>query len=83
MWYDLAWQDVVISLGGYIFLIALIPSILSKDKPARSTSILSGGVLLVFAFTYATLDLWSSMISTSLLSVGWLFLGWQKHRQKN
>lgn len=76
----MAWQDIVLSLGGYIFIIALIPSVLSSDKPALSSSLLTGAILGVFAVVYATLDLWSSAISTSLLALTWLVLAWQKWR---
>lgn len=75
------WQDIVISVGGYIFLAALVPSIIGKDKPAISTSITTGSVLLAFAFAYSTLSLWSSVFSTLLMSFAWFFLGWQKYRE--
>lgn len=75
------WQDIVLSIGGYIFIAALIPSILSDDKPALSSSLFTGSILSVFAVVYGTLGLWSSAISTALLALTWLFLGWQKWRR--
>ena len=72
------WQDIVLSAGSWLFAIALIPSVLSKDKPALSSSLMTGGVLLVFAVTYMTLSLWSASVSTLLVSGMWLTLAIQK-----
>jgi hypothetical protein len=52
------WQDIVISAGALILALALWPSILSKDKPALWTSLVTGAVLFVFALTYGSLSLW-------------------------
>ena len=57
----MVWQDIVLSVGAWIFFIALIPSIKSRDKPAIMTSLPTGIVLVIFALTYATLGLWLSM----------------------
>ena len=75
----MSWQDIIIAVGQWIFLIALLPSIVSKNKPALSTSILTGTVLGVFAFTYATLGFWTSTISTILVSGAWITLAVQKY----
>ena len=78
----IAWQDVVISIGQWLFFLALLPSVFSNDKPALSTSIMTGGTLMVFAVTYVTLDLWVSTFSTLLVASTWFFLSWQKYQQK-
>lgn len=75
------WQDIVLSVGGYIFILALLPSILGDDKPALSSSLMTGSILGVFAAVYASLGLTSSAISTALLALAWLFLAWQKWRR--
>ena len=72
------WQDIVLSIGQWIFVIALLPSVFGKDKPALSSSLLTGGVLALFAFVYSTLGLWSSVLATSAVSLTWLILAWQK-----
>lgn len=83
----MTWQDMVIAAGQWIFLLALLPSILGKDKPAFATSILTAVILVVFAVTYATLALWVSTVTTLLVSGAWLTLAVQKHgmnrREKN
>ncbi len=76
----MAWQDIIIAAGQWVFLLALLPSIFGKDKPALATSILTGVVLAVLAFTYSTLSLWVSTISGILVSSGWFTLAVQKHR---
>lgn len=76
----MAWQDIIIAAGQWVFLLALLPSIFGKDKPALATSIATSGVLAVLAFTYSTLSLWVSTISGILVSVAWFILAVQKHK---
>ena len=78
----MTWQDIVLSVGSWIFIIALVPSLVGKDKPPVSTSFLTGIILLVYVGTYSTLHLWLSMASTGLLGVAWLVLGFQKIRSE-
>lgn len=77
----MSWQDIVLTVGAWIFFFALLPSIFSKNKPAFSTSIVTGSVLASFVVAYASLALWISAASTSLVSAAWLMLAWQKHRE--
>ena len=79
---SMVWQDIILSIGSWLFIIALIPSILGKNKPPISTSVLTGSVLAVFSLTYATLELWLSVASTALLSLAWFLLAVQKYRKK-
>lgn len=78
----MTWQDIVFSVGAWIFIIALLPSIFGKDKPPFSSSILTGGVLLIYAFTYMSLHFWVTMASTGLLGIAWLTLAVQKFLSK-
>lgn len=73
------WQDVVLSVGQWIFILALLPSVLGQDKPAFITSLITGSVLGVFAITFSTLALWFSAISTASVSFVWFFLAIQKY----
>lgn len=75
------WQDIVLAFGSLLFSLALIPTIRSKNKPALSTSLITFGVLIVFACTYATLSLWLSTISATINGCAWLILAIQKHTQ--
>ncbi|MGM0482405.1 MAG: hypothetical protein ACQEP6_00870 [Patescibacteria group bacterium] len=74
------WQDIVLSVGQWVFILALLPSLLSKDKPALMTSVITGTVLAVFAFTFSTLALWASAVSTGAVSLVWFILAFQKYR---
>ena len=75
------WQDIVIGIGSLIFAAALVPSVLSKDKPALWTSITTGIVLAVFTATYASLSLWYATFTTSLAALLWIVLAVQKLTQ--
>ena len=68
------WQDTVFAVGIWIFAFALIPTIKARDKPAFPTSLLTGTVMGIFAFTYATLSLWYSALSALVLSIMWFAL---------
>jgi len=58
----LIWQDYVLAIGNWLFAIALIPTIIGKDKPAFSTSIMTSVILTIFAFCYFSLGLkWGAM----------------------
>jgi hypothetical protein len=57
-------QDLILTAGSIIFIAALIPSMTGKAKPALSTSVLTGSVLLVFAGVYVILHLWFSGLTT-------------------
>ena len=77
------WQNILFTTGAIVFAISLFPSILSKDKPALATSLLSGIMLMLFAIAYATLRFWTSALSNAVLSFLWLILAFQKHRGSN
>lgn len=75
----MSWQDLVLTVGQTFFVIALIPSIKGKDKPAFLTSLITVVVLLFFAISYFTLSLWGSMLGALLNSLGWSILAVQKY----
>jgi hypothetical protein len=78
----MVWQDVVLTAGSIAFIIALAPSILSKDKPALATSLLTGTVLAIYAIVYVTLSLWLTAITVAFTSLTWFILAYQKHTMK-
>lgn len=75
------WQDWVFSIGQIIFVIALIPTIKGKDKPALSTSLITGAILLAFAFSYMALSLLFSTVTSIVMSLSWFILAYQKYKQ--
>lgn len=72
------WQDVVLTIGQIIFIAALIPSILSRDKPALQTSILTSAVAFSIAIVYVTLSIPFAAASAALNGALWLVLAVQK-----
>jgi hypothetical protein len=78
----MTWQDILLTIGSILLLVALLPSVRAKDKPIVTTSLLTGTVLFVFAIIYASLDLWFSAAITVLTSTTWLVLAYQKARQR-
>lgn len=74
------WQDLVITVGQIIFVLSLLPSILSKNKPALLTSSITALILYIFTFVYITLSLYFAAISVAATAVGWSVLAYQKYR---
>lgn len=77
------WQDIVLTIGQIIFIIALVPSILSPDKPALQTSVVTAAVALSIAAVYVTLSIPFAAISAALNGVLWLVLAVQKWRTRS
>jgi len=75
------WQDWIFSVGQIIFLIALIPTLKGKDKPALTTSVVTTIILVVFAITYLSLNLWYSGVSSVAMTIAWGVLAVQKYFQ--
>ena len=79
--FELSWQDAVLTVGNIIFFLALIPSIVSKDKPSKWTSLSTALALTAFSFTYFTLNLTYSTIAMAATSLAWWVLYFQKIHQ--
>ena len=72
------WQDAVIAVGQILFAVALVPALRSRQKPPRSTCVMTGVILLVFSVTFATLGLWWGSSTAAVCGVLWLVLLWQQ-----
>jgi hypothetical protein len=72
------WQDIVIGVAQVFFVVALIPSITTKDKPALVTSIMNTTLMGIIATTQFTLGLWFSTITAVVIGLGHLTLAIQK-----
>ena len=75
------WQETILAIGQVVFIIALLPSVFSSDKPEIWTSLITGSVALSIAITYATMKLPIAAISAFFNFVFWSILAIQKHRQ--
>jgi hypothetical protein len=73
------WQDPVLTAAQAVFIVALFPSILSKDKPALATSLMNGAVTAGIALVYISLFLWFAAITAAINSMLWLVLAAQKY----
>lgn len=74
------WQDIVLTAGSVIFILALLPSVFSADKPATSTSAMTAFVLYIFAAVDVTLDLKFTAATTAVTASLWVALLLQKLR---
>lgn len=74
------WQDIVIAVCQLSFLPAMLPTLLGKDKPAFSTSLLNAIIVGIIVTCMLTLGLWFSAV-TGLVTVAiWATLAIQKYR---
>lgn len=71
------WQDKVFSVGEIVFLTGLIPSLLTDQKPAATTSLATAFMLYAFLFVHASYGLWVTFILTFITATIWLALGIQ------
>lgn len=71
------WQDAILSMGGVIFLISLLPSLLSDQKPALLTSLSTSITLCAFLAVYANYKLWVAFSLTLLNVILWFALAVQ------
>lgn len=72
------WQDILIMVGGFVFVIALLPSVFSKGKPAKSTCFMTAAVLSSYVGAFVTLGLFLSAFSTGLTALTWWVLLFQR-----
>lgn len=76
------WRDLILTGGSLFFIIALIPAVFSKDKPPLFTSVMTGIILIIFSFVYASLSFWFSTATTLATGILWLVLAIQKFRAR-
>jgi hypothetical protein len=76
------WQDWVFGVGALLLVSALLPMLISDDKPALSTSLVTGSVLASFALAQYSLGLYLATWATLASVCVWYALGWQKWRIK-
>ena len=78
----MSWQDIVLTLGTWLFNISLLPSVFGKDKPSFWTSVLTVILLIPFGAVYASYQLWYTVIATGVGIILWSTLAVQKLKQK-
>jgi hypothetical protein len=78
----MVWQDLILTSGQFLLFASLIPSVLSKDKPALPTSVLAAVVLGAFGVVYITLHLWFTAVMVAVTCLTWALLAYQKYVQR-
>jgi hypothetical protein len=73
------WQDWVFSVGGFVVLLSLVPTIRGDQKPALTTSFTTVVLMGLFAFAMATLGLWLSAIANLGILGAWAILAVQRY----
>jgi len=76
------WQDVVLMLGGFGFVVALLPAVRSSKKPPISTSLSTGLILTSFCVVYGSLGLWLAFIATGMTATMWFILAIQVSKRR-
>jgi len=78
----MSWQDLVLTVGQVIFVIALVPTVVGKDKPALQTSVLTSAVSFSFMAVYVSLSVPFASMTAALNGSMWLVLAVQKWRER-
>jgi len=81
MIWQVMFMDIAFMIGGFVFAIALWPSVISKNKPAGSTSATTGSVLLVYCLALALNSFWLAFASTFITAGMWGVLFFQKRHR--
>lgn len=76
-----SWQDIVLAVSFFAFNIALIPSVLGKQKPRLATSVLTTLFLIPGLIVYSSLNLWYSFVMTFINASLWATLAIQRTKQ--
>ena len=72
------WQDYIITIIVYTFVIVTIPLLIDVIKNKNSINLITSSVTsignYILAYIFATLNLWLSVISAILIATIWLLL---------
>jgi len=72
------WQDILMMVGGFGFALGLLPSLLGKNKPAKSSCAITGGILTAYVVAMATLGLILSAVAVGITAIMWWLLLFQQ-----
>ena len=69
------WQDALLAMCGFGFSIALLPNLLNKKTQIPLfSSVLTGSLLTAMIVAFFSLELWLTVVSTSLTATSWWLL---------
>lgn len=73
------WQDTVIAICQLAFFPSMLPTLLGKDKPALTTSVLNACIVAIITGCFFTMQLWFSFVTGCITACIWAILALQKH----
>ena len=76
-----SWQDVALAVSLLAFNVALVPSVVGKQKPRLATSLTTGLFILPQLVAFASLRLWYSFAMAFINASLWFTLAYQRKRQ--
>ena len=74
------WQDVVLSLAGFLVAGTSVPMLRAAVKPPLATSTPLVAMLIPVSFTLLTLGLWLAALGSALQATLWLVLAVMRWR---
>jgi fatty acid desaturase len=72
------WQDITMMVIGFTFAFFLILSIVGRDKPARSSAVMTTIRMAILTICVATLGLWFTFFANLTTTIAWLILAIQR-----
>lgn len=78
----MSWQDLTLGAVSIIFVIALVPTLRSRDLPPVSTSAITATGLYANAIVFITLGLWFATLTCFAGAVAWSILARRKRRME-
>ena len=77
------WQDIILSISVLAFNVALMPSVIGKQKPRLATSLMTAFFLIPEVIVFFSLSLWYSFAMALINALFWSVLAIQRYNQVN
>lgn len=71
------WQDIVLAISVLAFNVALVPSLIGKQKPRIATSLITATFVLPQVIVFMSLSLWYSFAMALINAIFWFSLAVQ------
>ncbi|MCC7500626.1 hypothetical protein IT396_02390 [Candidatus Nomurabacteria bacterium] len=75
------WQDYALGVVQAMFAVALMPTLLDRQKPALSTSAMNAAGMTIITVVYVSLLLWLSAAVAAIVGFQWVILWIQRYNQ--
>ena len=62
----MAWQDIVLFVGGFVLAAGIVPAIRATEKPPAATTATLVVMLAIFFVVFLTLRLWLTAVAVLL-----------------